>query len=544
MEDLTGGANARVSHGALTGNREAFEQKADNPIDDRAEQRDMIANLQEMLQARWLLVLGIVCLAHSCSSAQPRQGHLVPGTTPKQHDTSIPQQGSDATLDVASWNLDWFGDSIHGPADEPLQLDRVQAVIAGTDADIWGLVEVVGGPQWNALRARLNGYAGILANDGDVVDGSRYYDDTEQRPGVLYKASMAALEDARLIVTDHEADFAGRPPLQVTLQVSLGAVTERAVFIIIHPKCCSDEASWQRRVNASSALKTYIDATLPLERVWVIGDFNDDVDTSIVEGHTSPYFNFTIDPSRYSLPTQSLSLAHVTSTVEYPEMIDHHLITNEVSDRYVAQSVAVLRVDEYIEDYAATTSDHYPILSQYEWSRASADKDGAGDNTWDTRAPIGGAVIINEVGANEPGSETGAEFVELVNTGTAPADIAGWTIRDGSGVRHTFAANASVGACSALVVFADSAAIPAALDNAIAASTGALSLANGGDWVTLADSKGVVTDHVTYMPSLAEQDGVSMNRSPDATPGAPFAVHTALSALTASPGKRVNGSNW
>src|SRR5262249_44954534 len=56
---------------------------------------------------------------------------------------------------------------------------------------------------------------------------------------------------------------------------------------------------------------------------------------------------------------------------------------------------------------------------------------------------VGGApaqVIINEIRANEPGSNTAGEFVELVNVGGTAANIGGWTISDGTATRHTFAA--------------------------------------------------------------------------------------------------------
>ena len=49
-------------------------------------------------------------------------------------------------------------------------------------------------------------------------------------------------------------------------------------------------------------------------------------------------------------------------------------------------------------------------------------------------------MIINEIRANEPGSNKAGEFVEIVNTGGTAANIGGWTISDGTSVRHTFAA--------------------------------------------------------------------------------------------------------
>ena len=53
------------------------------------------------------------------------------------------------------------------------------------------------------------------------------------------------------------------------------------MVIVLHAKAMSDMDSWQRRVDASRALKTYLDGTWPSAKVLVIGDFNDDVDVSI-----------------------------------------------------------------------------------------------------------------------------------------------------------------------------------------------------------------------------------------------------------------------
>jgi endonuclease/exonuclease/phosphatase family metal-dependent hydrolase len=154
--------------------------------------------------------------------------------------------------------------------------------------------------------------------------------------------------------------------------------------------------------------------------------------------------------------------------------------------------------------------------------------------------PVAG-VSLNEVLANEPGSNTAGEYVELVNSGTADADLSGWTISDAAAVRHRFAAGTTLRAGQAIVVFAGAAAIPAGLGDAIAASTGSFVLGNSGDTVTLASPAGVV-DTVTYTSALAGSDGVSMNRSPDASATGAWVLHTTLSAGLASPGVRVNGA--
>ncbi|HEX8438261.1 lamin tail domain-containing protein [Archangium sp.] len=151
-------------------------------------------------------------------------------------------------------------------------------------------------------------------------------------------------------------------------------------------------------------------------------------------------------------------------------------------------------------------------------------------------------VFINEVLANEAGSDVNGEFVELVNSGGTAADLSGWTVSDSTGVRHTFASGTSLPAGAAIVVFGGAAGIPAGLSNAVGASTGTLGLGNSGDTVTVKNSAGTTVNTTTYASSLASTDGVSMNRDPDASSGGTFVLHTTLSSAASSPGKRVSGS--
>jgi endonuclease/exonuclease/phosphatase family metal-dependent hydrolase len=539
---------------------------------------------------------------------------------------AIPAKGGATTLDIGSWNIEWFGDPANGPTDDALQLQNVRDVVAGTDFDIWGFEEVVDPTEWNSLKSQLSGYAGFVANEPNVIDGPAYYSDfsnTEQKVGILYKTSIATVLDARIILTAYDYDFAGRPPMQVTMRVSLNGTTEDIIVIVQHPKCCSDTTSWQRRVNASNALKSYLDSTFPTQKVWVIGDWNDDVDTSITAGHASPYKNFVDDSAHYIFPTKALSDAGIASTVSYSDTIDHHLNTNESNALYIPGSVMVYRVDQYIANYGTTTSDHYPVLSRYTWggggttsvtvaapnggesfaggsSQAitwssagvsnvkleytldnggswttitSSTSASAGTYAWtvptassslcrvrvsDTASTASdtsdstftitssggsGQVILNEILANEPGGSVAGEAIELVNIGSAAVDISGWTLSDATQVRHVFAAGTTLQPGKAIAVFGAASAIPRKLTNAVAASTGGLSLNNGGDTVTLRDASSALKDSFAYTSALSGTDGVSMNRSPDGSTG-PFVLHTTISSLQSSPGTRADGTAW
>jgi len=449
----------------------------------------------------------------------------------------IPARGAAHTLDIASWNLAWFGATGNGPRDEALQREHIRAVIAAADMDIWGVVEVVSPSAFAALIAQLPGYAGLLANDASVLDGTAYYGDfrnAEQKPGLVYKRGLASVRDARVVLTHSERDFAGRPPLQVRLRVTQAGHSEDLVVIVVHAKCCSDARSFERRRRAASALKAYLDTTFPTQKVWVIGDFNDDLDTSISAPSASPYAAFLADTARYSFPSVALTRARSASTTGYPDTIDHHLVTDEAAATYLAGSAEVLRVDRYIANYAETTSDHFPVLSRYTW--------GVGA-TATARARARPRLSLNEIGANEPGQHTEAEFIEVVNVGDTDADLSGFTLSDAERVRHSFAPGTILPAGQAISVFGGSGALPST-GRAVAASTGELSLGNRGDTVSLRDAAGALLQSYTYNAELADTDGVSINRGRDGAVDAEFVKHNQLSTRPSSAGTRVDGSRW
>ncbi len=327
------------------------------------------------------LGVSVVLAVSACiTPTDPARGPLAGPVSPRF--AVVPAKGASNTLDFGSYNIEWFGDPANGPTNEALQLSNVRDVISGSDLDIWGFEEVVDSAQFTSLRTQLTGYSGFVANSPIVVDGPAYYSDfsnTEQKVGILYKSSIATLLGAKIILKANDYDFGGRPPMEVSLRVTLNGVTQDIIVIVLHMKCCTDQTSYQRRVNASNALKAYLDATYPTQKVWVIGDWNDDVDTSIMTGSASPFKNFVDATTTYRFPTKALSDAGVTSTVNYTDMIDHHLFTNEVDPTYVAGSAEVYRVDQYIASYGTTTTDHYPVLSRYNVA-------GAGGNVAPTAA--------------------------------------------------------------------------------------------------------------------------------------------------------------
>ena len=310
----------------------------------------------------WIAALATLA---ACGSTSPSAPEPDPEPPPPPEPIPIPARGTPATLDVATWNLLHFGAPNQGPRDEVLQLARVRDVIRGTDADLWGLQEVSSATAFASLVSQLPGYAGLLANDSSVTDGPDFYTGSEQKVALIYKTAIVEVTGARVVLTDFDYEFAGRPPLQVQVRLTLAGTAVDAVVMVLHAKATAEVASWERRAAGAVALKDYIDATWPDDLVLIPGDWNDDVDESITSGRDTPYRPLVDAAPVWVFPTAELSAAGVNSILGFSEVIDHILASDEAMTWYEPASALVYRVDDHIPEYEDTTSDHLPVLVRF-----------------------------------------------------------------------------------------------------------------------------------------------------------------------------------
>ncbi len=322
------------------------------------------------LLATALLVVSLVVvplLASACSSGAPTTPPTAP--PPPEPDPipaiAIPALGTASALEVGTWNLLHFGAANIGPTDEALQLARARDVILGTDADIWGVQEITRSEAFAELVGRLPGYGGILVSDPNVTGGSDFYHASELKVGLIYKTAVMQPFRARVILTDLNHEFAGRPPLEVTARLTVDGRAAEAVLIVLHAKASADTASWTRRAHGAAGLKSYLETTWPELPVIVPGDWNDDVDVSITTGRDTPYRLFVDSAPDWHFPTAELSTAGATSILGYDDVIDHILASNEAMDWYERGSALVYRVDDHIPDYRNVMSDHLPVLARF-----------------------------------------------------------------------------------------------------------------------------------------------------------------------------------
>lgn len=146
--------------------------------------------------------------------------------------------------------------------------------------------------------------------------------------------------------------------------------------------------------------------------------------------------------------------------------------------------------------------------------------------------------VASRIGAED-------EFVELVNTGVASIDLAGWTLSDSIEVRHVFKGEAVLEPQGVFVVFggAESGSAPRVPEGtrvwrAEVTPLVGLGLNNAGDSLELRNASGTLVTRVAF-GDTSRIEG-SLARSP--FPGGPFTDHHAISASAVSPGTRSDGS--
>ncbi len=273
---------------------------------------------------------------------------------------NIPTIGNSDKLEIANWNIEWFGNATNGPVNKTLQFNNVKTVLQKSKIDIWGLSEISNDSAFYRLLDSLPKYKGVL-NPLSVT----------QKTALIYDSSLFSLVYAKSVLTSFSYDFAsGRFPFEIALIPKFGNLLDTHIFIVVHLKAnvgtlAEKQTSLDRRTAASVHLKKYIDSAHFQKKVMVLGDFNDDTDVSIFNSKITPFVNFLLDTINFRFLTLQLSEDRVASTVSYPEMIDHQIISNEWYNTYESNSCRIIKLSDYITSFGTNTSDHFPVLSTF-----------------------------------------------------------------------------------------------------------------------------------------------------------------------------------
>ncbi|MEM7084672.1 MAG: T9SS type A sorting domain-containing protein [Bacteroidota bacterium] len=313
--------------------------------------------------------------AADMSCAGPYEPPVPPVEVPKEQ-----------TLDVVTWNIEWFGDESNSPpAGDPnsdaIQKEAAMDIIIALNADIYAVQEISDDALFAQMVSEIPGYAFILSdavsrpNDPGVKQKIGFIYNTTTVTNVSTKVLLESIhplynggDDSALVGYPSTTDrfyASGRLPFLLTADVVIGGETEPYNVVALHARANGSTGAQERydmRKYDVEVLKDSLDATYPNANLILLGDYNDDVDETVADVPTTvtTYEEYSDDTINYTIVSRALSDAGFRSFVFRENMIDHIAITDELDDNYIDQTVRV-HYEFYDNMYTETASDHFPV---------------------------------------------------------------------------------------------------------------------------------------------------------------------------------------
>jgi hypothetical protein len=327
----------------------------------------MSACWKRRLGIAWALPLALLyALMGGCSSPTPTKStpetpsgsceSLLPIFTP--FPSGLAPVGTDSTLDLATWNMEFFPLRLPGDYDCPHPLDETREEAAADlinllDLDIVAVEEISDVTGFQQLLDLLPDFGGVLSPE---VRGCNY-----QRPGLIYRTDQVAVHSSSLLFTDDNYAFP-RSPFRVDLTITARGHSYDLHVIVVHLKASSDSQSQARRRSATAQLKAYLDqqaAVDPEANYMIAGDWNDVLNEPV---SVSSFPDFLNDPSHYQFLDLSMAGNEDYASIGN-SLIDHLLVNAAACADFADGRVATLRLDRIVSGYR-NIADHRPVMVQ------------------------------------------------------------------------------------------------------------------------------------------------------------------------------------
>lgn len=263
------------------------------------------------------------------------------------------QFGTDSTLDMMTWNIEFF------PKAGQNTIDSVSKIIQALEMDVIAVQEIEDTSAFRTMMLSIPGYAGFARLNSYLG------------MGFIYKTSSIQINALYEIFTAQQYwNYFPRAPIVMDMNY----MNERYILIVNHLKCCGDgyidlgntDDEEYRRAQAVAILKQYVDTSFPTEKTIILGDLND----LITDQPNANVFQVILnDPSNYSFADASIASGSSSnwSFPTWPSHLDHIIITNELF--YETQNngsyVQTLKLESEFasgwSSYDAIVSDHRPV---------------------------------------------------------------------------------------------------------------------------------------------------------------------------------------
>ena len=261
----------------------------------------------------------------------------------------VPNYNLENSLDVATWNMEWF------PKSNDSTITAVAEIMQKIDADIYAVQEIGSLKQFAAMMDLLPAYG------YEVTRQSSFFDQA-----ILYKKSVLTFVGREEPFAHADYNYAGRPPLRADFIWTGSGESVPVSVIDLHLKCCGN--GLERRKKSMDELHEYL--TLGMEwgeeNIIVMGDWNDQLDdVGVIQSFTA----FLDDPENFRFATDRIAGdVEQASYPSWPSFLDHILIGKGFFDEFDHEStIQTLPVADWLgswEEYELIISDHRPVLMQ------------------------------------------------------------------------------------------------------------------------------------------------------------------------------------
>ena len=261
------------------------------------------------------------------------------------------QFGTDSTLDVATWNIEWF------PKEELTTIEYVKEIILAMEADVIAVQEIDQYVDFVEMMESLEDWEGISTNTGYL------------NLAYIYNPEFVEMTSIYQILPGNSRELPRKP-----LVMEMIFQGNEYILINNHLKCCGDgyldiSDPWDeetRRYDACILIEEYIRENFPEDNVILLGDLNDLLNDAESNNVFQVFFN---DPSSYHFT--DIGIAEGSSAnwsyPSWPSHLDHIMITNELFDEFESNDAEILtiKIDDYLEngfwEYEQYVSDHRPV---------------------------------------------------------------------------------------------------------------------------------------------------------------------------------------
>ena len=259
--------------------------------------------------------------------------------------------GTDSTLEVVSWNIEWF------PKNGQVTADSVKTIIQSLAADVYALQEI---DDTTLLKQVIN-----------TIPGYSCYFKSSYYGGLAYVYNTNTVQvNKKYEIYTSQPFWNSFPRSPQVLELTFK--NQDYVIINNHLKCCGDglidfndsSDEENRRLRAINLLKTFIDSVFENDKVILAGDYND----ILTDLSVNNIFNSFLNDSNYLFVDLPLALGSSSdfSFPNWPSHLDHILISNELfADFSIPSSeISCIRIDDYMSswsNYDNNISDHRPV---------------------------------------------------------------------------------------------------------------------------------------------------------------------------------------